>query len=128
MMIQRQSQRLVVEIPIALTTVLESLEGVIVDLSTHGAQIAGCAIPRGTRFQFEYMDQTVFAECMWSEIDRIGVKFAFPLTEGPLFDRLQIALATSPIQASFRASGLRPAEITPGRGFGRAPTGGQSRR
>lgn len=125
MLIQRQSQRLATEIPVTVTTVLESLEGIIVDISTHGSQITGCGIPKGTRFQIEYLGQTLFAQCMWSEIDRMGVKFAFPLVDGPLFDALQIALGQSPasIDPGAGASALRPGDQGQARGFGRAPSG-----
>ncbi len=137
MLIQRQSQRLATDIPVTITTVLDSLEGIIVDISIHGAQIGGCGLAKGTRFQIEYMGQTVFAQCMWSEIDRMGVKFAFPLTEGPLFDRLQMALAKAPLQAVGFAPGSagiadgRPDGQGQPRGFGgpgRAPGGGFGRR
>lgn len=74
-----------------LTTVLDSLEAVIVDLSTQGAQIAGCALSPGTRFHIEYMGQTIYALCRWAEVDRVGAQFSYPLVDGPLHDCLVAA-------------------------------------
>ncbi|HTM95289.1 MAG TPA: PilZ domain-containing protein [Croceibacterium sp.] len=131
MLIQRESQRLTVEIPVAITTVLESLDGVLVDLSAQGAQILGCALPRGTRFQFEYMGQTIFAQCMWSEIDRMGVKFAFPLAEGPLYDRLVVIPRSTGITGLLRSEPAPEPLVrssAPTRVFGRAPVAAFGRR
>ena len=123
MLMQRQSQRLTVEIPVAITTVLESLDGVLVDLSAQGAQILGCALPRGTRFQFEYMGQTIFAQSMWSEIDRMGVKFAFPLSDGPLYDRLAVMPSRTGMHGLVSSDAALEPRIrasAPVRAFGRA--------
>jgi len=91
MQIDRKSRRIAVEIPVTLTTVLDSFDAVIVDLSTQGAQIAGCALGPGTRFHIEYMGQTIFALCRWSEVDRVGAQFSYPLVDGPLHDCLVAA-------------------------------------
>ena len=91
--IQRRP-RTSVEIPITITTVLDSLDASIVDLSERGAQVTGCTLPYGTRFQIEFFGQTIFAQCRWAEVDRMGISFSFPLTEGPLHERLIIARAS----------------------------------
>ena len=48
MHILRTRERIVVDIPIVITTVLHSLEGTIVDLSEGGAQVVGCTLPAGS--------------------------------------------------------------------------------
>lgn|GEM_PF-327396 len=93
MQLQRQ-RRVNVEIPVTITTVLDSLDLSVIDLTEHGAQVLGGSLPAGTRFQIEYMGQTIYAQCRWSEVDRMGIKFSFPLTDGPLYERLMIARAS----------------------------------
>ena len=131
--IQRQ-KRFTVDIPVTVTTVLDSAEAAIVDLTEYGAQIMGCSLASGTRFQIEYMGQTVYAQCRWGEIDRMGVKFSFPLADGPLFERLMLARAMqmpgdagSLPQMAYPTMGDR-AGAPGGRGFGRAAGGGFGRR
>lgn len=94
MTVQRQSKRFEVEIPVIITSVLDTIEAAIVDLTEYGAQIIGCAFTPGTRIQIDYMTQTLFAQCRWTEIDRFGVKFLFPLVDGPLVERLAVARAS----------------------------------
>lgn len=93
MFYQRRRIRIPVSIPITLTTVLDSFDGTIIDLTEDGARIACPSLPRGERVQIDYRGQTVFARCMWSEVDRIGVTFPFPLEDGPLMDQLHMARA-----------------------------------
>ncbi|MET0364321.1 MAG: PilZ domain-containing protein [Sphingobium sp.] len=97
---KRQQERIVVDISVTLTTVLDSLDARIIDLSRHGAQIVDASMPAGTKFQIEYMGQTVFAHCMWSEIDRMGVRFPFDLGEGPLYDLLMMASPATGLASS----------------------------
>jgi hypothetical protein len=126
--------RIGVEIPIIVTTVLDSLDAAIADLSQYGAQITGCTLAPATRFQIEYMGQTVYAQCRWSEVDRMGVKFFYPLVDGPLFERFMIAQASQiPSQAqSGTAMAYSQMQIRPGAGsgraFGRAPQAAFGRR
>ncbi|MFT3965584.1 MAG: PilZ domain-containing protein [Sphingobium sp.] len=98
MEIKRKRQRIVVDIAVTLTTVLDSLDARIIDLSEHGAQIVGAAMAKGAKFQIEYMGQTVYAQCMWSEVDRMGVRFPFDMTDGPLHDALMMATPGSDIR------------------------------
>ena len=86
-----RSLRINVDIPVIITTVLDSLEAAIVDLSERGAQIAGCSLSVGTSVQIEYMGQTIYAQCRWAEVDRMGINFPYPLTDGPLYERLLVA-------------------------------------
>jgi hypothetical protein len=57
----------------------------------------------------------------WSEEDRMGIRFPYELTDGPLFDRLEIARAARLTPTAFqpRAIGIRG---MPSGGFGRRMT------
>lgn len=97
----QRSPRISVDIPVVITTVLDSIEAALVDLSERGAQIAGCSLSVGTNFQIEYMGHTVYAQCRWAEVDRMGISFPYPLTDGPLYERLLVARsATLPGETS----------------------------
>lgn len=121
MQIPRSRERITVDIPIVVTTVLECMEGVIVDLSEGGAQIVGCSLPPKTQCQIDLDGYVVFGAVRWSEEDRMGIRFPYPMTDGPLFE--QLIKAKAPIRAP--AYQLHPA--TPrtapvsigGGGFGR---------
>ncbi|HEY1124041.1 MAG TPA: PilZ domain-containing protein [Sphingobium sp.] len=134
MQVERQHKRIEVEIPVTVITVLESSEAFIVDLTENGAQITGHSVPEGTRFQVEYMGQTLFAQCRWAEIDRMGIKFLFPLTDGPLYERLLIARASSFESEGISGVSVAMAPIHNGRvtlgarTFSRVATGGFGRR
>lgn len=99
-----RAKRHPVDVPVQLTTVLDSASARIIDLSEHGAQIAGAAFPRGTKFQIEYGDQTVYAQCRWSEVDRMGVSFPFGLSGGPLHDILRQTIAPTVPGAPMRGT------------------------
>lgn len=106
----RRQIRVATDLPVTLVSVLESKDGRIIDLSEGGAQIVGASFPQGTRFQIDCMEQTIYARVMWDEIDRMGVRFEYRLTSGPLFDALhagQLPQATARpfIGALGRASG-----------------------
>ncbi len=115
MHVQRQG-RIGVEIPVMVTTVLDSRDAAITNLTEHGAHIIGCAVAAGTRFQIEYRGQTLYAQCRWSGIDRMGIRFIFPLTDGPLYERLVIARATHYADDAPLAAGMAFAPVG-----GRAP-------
>lgn len=89
----RARLRTAVDIAVTLTTVLDSMEARVIDLNERGAQIQGVGLAAGTKFQIAYQDQIVYAQCRWSEIDRMGVMFPFGLHDGPLHDRLLQARA-----------------------------------
>jgi hypothetical protein len=98
--LKRARLRTAVDIAVTLTTVLDSIEGRVIDLSEQGAQIQGAGFAAGTKFQIAYEDQIVYAQCRWSEIDRIGAMFAFGLHDGPLYERLIQARAMKGSAAS----------------------------
>lgn len=93
--IKRKHDRIAVDIAVTLTTVLESLEARIIDLSEQGALVVGAGLSKGAKFQIEYMGQTVYAQCMWSEVDRMGVRFPFDMNDGPLHDALMMAASAT---------------------------------
>lgn len=123
MQIPRSRERITVEIPIVVTTVLESLEGVIVDLSAGGAQITGCSLPPKSQCQIDLDGYVVFGTVRWSEEDRMGIRFPFIMTEGPLFEKLESTRAArrTPVAYQPRPATPRPAPVASigGGGFGR---------
>ena len=116
MQIQRSRNRTKVDIVVIITTVLDSLEGTIVDLSEAGAQIMGCTLPARSQCQIDVDGHSVFATVQWSESDRMGIRFPYELSDGPLFERLEMARATHLMGGG--PGGSRPVGAPP-RGFGR---------
>lgn len=111
----RRQNRIATDLPVTLVSVLDSRDGRIIDLSEGGAQITGASFPKDTRFQIDYRDQTIYARVMWDEVDRMGVRFEFPLSDGPLRDAMrETQLAAQPVRAF--VGGIRPMGQT---GFGR---------
>lgn len=84
----RSHERIAVEIPIVVTTVLDSLEGMIVDLSEGGAQVVGCSLPARTQCQLDLDGHIVFGAVRWAEEDRMGIRFPYELRDGPLYEQL----------------------------------------
>lgn len=120
MQIIRSRERIIVDIPIVITTVLDSMEGSIVDLSEGGAQVVGCSVAPKTPCQLDFGGQIVFGTVRWSEIDRMGIRFPYELTDGPLFEQLEIARAAMRATAGLQARTARPfAGAMPQGGFGR---------
>lgn len=91
MQIARNHERTAVDIGVTVTTVLDSLEGTIVDLSEGGALVVGCGLPAGCQCQIELDGHVVFGMVQWSEPDRMGIRFPYELTDGPLFEKLEMA-------------------------------------
>ncbi|MGE4322548.1 MAG: PilZ domain-containing protein [Sphingobium sp.] len=120
MQIQRSRERIAVDIPILVTTVLDNQEGVVVDLSEGGAQVVGCSLPPRTRCQLDLDGFVVFGTVQWSEIDRMGIRFLYELTDGPFFDRLEMArnAGRAPVSHPVRADAPSFAPALAG-GFGR---------
>jgi hypothetical protein len=111
----RKQNRIATDLPVTLVSVLDSREGRIIDLSEGGAQIMGASFPKDARFQIDYRDQTIYARVMWDEVDRMGVRFEFPLSSGPLADAMRGAQISAQPTRPF-VGGLRPAGQI---GFGR---------
>ncbi len=121
MQISRSRERIVVDIPIIITTVLDSLEGTIVDLSEGGAQIFGCSLPAKSQCQIDLDGHIVFGTVRWSEIDRMGIRFPFEMRDGPLYYLLEQARAALRPAAPVRTFMPTAAVLasTGGGGFGR---------
>ncbi|MDZ3832911.1 MAG: PilZ domain-containing protein [Sphingopyxis sp.] len=97
----RQHKRTPVDIEVTVNGVLNLVEGTISDLSEGGARIDGASMPARSRCEIHYAGQIVYAVVMWSEFDRMGVRFPYELTSGPLFNALERArgaLPSSPAQ------------------------------
>lgn len=118
MQIQRSRERIAVDIPIVVTTVLDSLEGVIVDLSEGGAQVVGCTLPARSQCQIDLDGFIVFGTVRWSEEDRMGIRFPYELNEGPLYERLEMARAAKRAPVAFQP------RVQQQTGFGSAYVGG----
>lgn len=89
--IPRRFQRNAVAIDVRVSGVLETADGQICDLSENGAQIVGVSLPERSRCEVHFRDQVVYAIVMWSEIDRMGIRFPYELVAGPLHDALERA-------------------------------------
>jgi len=87
----RLNQRTTVSISVTVVGVLDSFEAHVADLSEGGALIIGRSLPAKARCELHYGGQVIFGTVMWSEYDRMGVRFPFELTDGPLHQRLVIA-------------------------------------
>lgn len=118
---KRARERTKVDVAVTITTVLDSLEGMVADLSPRGAMVVGASLPLGTQLQLDIDGHSVFATVMWSEDERMGLRFPFELCDGPLYQALEQALAMRRMPIIPRTPHLRPAAVAapaPG-GFGR---------
>lgn len=99
--ILRSHDRTPVAIDVTVNGVLNLVEGRITDLSEGGARIDGASMPARSRCEIHYGGQVVYAVVMWSEVDRMGVRFPYELTHGPLYgalDRARTAAMVDPAQ------------------------------
>lgn len=98
----RQHARTAVSLDVVVNGVLNMVEGRITDLSEGGARIEGGVIlPVRSRCEIHYGGQTVYAVVMWTEVDRMGVRFPYELVDGPLYnalDRARDMLPSEPAQ------------------------------
>ncbi|MCI4591386.1 PilZ domain-containing protein [Sphingobium sp. BYY-5] len=113
---KRNRERIAVDVPVVVTTVLDSLEGRIIDLSEGGAQILGCTLPTRSKCQLDLDGHIVFGTVQWSEEDRIGIRFPYDLTDGPLYERLEQARTAKHSSITLQPSATM---ATTGSGFGR---------
>lgn len=102
MHIKRSRERIAVDIPIVVTTVLDSLEGTIVDLSEGGAQVVGCSLPARSQCQLDLDGHIVFGTVQWSEEDRMGIRFPYELNDGPVYEQLEMARAAKRTPVAFQ--------------------------
>jgi hypothetical protein len=104
----RTPKRTPVSIDILVNGVLNFVDGRITDLSEGGARINGASMPHRSRCEIHYGGQTVYAVVMWSEVDRMGVRFPYELVDGTLYNALERARCAWPTQP-FRT--MRPASF-----------------
>ncbi|HEV7342892.1 MAG TPA: PilZ domain-containing protein [Sphingopyxis sp.] len=84
----RSQPRTAVALDVTVNGVLNLVDGQITDLSEGGARIDGASMPARSRCEIHYGGEIVYAVVMWSEIDRMGVRFPYELTHGPLYKAL----------------------------------------
>lgn len=87
----RRHQRTPVTAEVTVVGILDSFDANIADLSEGGAMITGGSLPAKARCEIHYGGQIVYGLVMWSEIDRMGVRFPYELSDGPLHQLLVIA-------------------------------------
>ncbi|BBB12959.1 PilZ domain-containing protein [Sphingopyxis sp. FD7] len=104
----RRHERTRVAIDVTVNGVLNFVEGRITDLSEGGAQIVGASMPARSRCEIHYGGQLVYAVVMWSEVDRMGVRFPYELTHGPLYNALERARAAAMINPAQIFHSQRP--------------------
>ena len=87
--VARNHKRTPVSIDVMVNGVLNFVDGRITDLSEGGARIDGVSMPARSRCEVHYAGEVTYAVVMWSEPDRMGVRFPYELTHGALFKALQ---------------------------------------
>ncbi|WP_033073584.1 PilZ domain-containing protein [Sphingopyxis sp. MWB1] len=92
----RLHKRTPIAIEVTVNGVLNHVDGRITDLSEGGARIDGASLPVRSRCAIHYGGEVVYATVIWSERDRMGVRFPFELTHGPLYRALETARAAVP--------------------------------
>jgi hypothetical protein len=105
----RSHVRTPVAIDVIVNGVLNHVDGRIGDLSEGGARIDGVSLPARSRCEIHYAGQVVYAVVMWSEHDRMGVRFPYELTHGPLYRALELARDVPPPHPAQIFRSQRPA-------------------
>jgi len=93
----RSHNRTPVSIEVMVNGVLNFVEGRIADLSEGGARIDGASMPARSRCEIHYAGEVTYAIVMWSEFDRMGVRFPYELTHGALFNALRRARSAAAV-------------------------------
>ena len=109
----RGHKRTAVSIDVTVNGVLNFVDGRITDLSEGGARIDGASMPARSRCEIHYGGQVTYAVVMWSEHDRMGVRFPYELTHGPLYNALKLARNAAMVEPAQIFQTARP--ITFGR-------------
>src|SRR3546814_4002208 len=89
--VPRDHKRIAVDLDVIVNGVLNHVDGRITDLSEGGARIDGASLPARSRCEIHYGGQTISAVVMWSEFDRMGVRFPYEFSHGPLHAALERA-------------------------------------
>ena len=104
----RGHKRTPVAIDVIVNGVLNFVDGRIVDLSEGGARIDGASMPARSRCEIHYGGGVTYAVVMWSEFDRMGVRFPYELTHGPLYNALKSARTASMVEPARLFQANRP--------------------
>lgn len=104
----RGHKRTAVAIDVIVNGVLNFVDGRITDLSEGGARIDGASMPARSRCEIHFGGEVTYAVVMWSEYDRMGVRFPYELTHGPLHAALKRARTASTIEPSHIFQTSRP--------------------
>ncbi|MBB6425092.1 PilZ domain-containing protein [Sphingopyxis sp. JAI128] len=105
----RGHKRTPVSIDVTVNGVLNFLDGRITDLSEGGARVDGASMPARSRCEIHYGGEITYAVVMWSEFDRMGVRFPYELTHGALYKALQSARGAAMIEPARIFHRNRPA-------------------
>ena len=95
----RSHKRTPVALDVTVNGVLNFIDGQIADLSEGGARIDGASMPARSRCEIHYAGEVTYAVVMWSEFDRMGVRFPYELTHGALHKALEGARRTMRAEA-----------------------------
>jgi hypothetical protein len=87
----RRHDRTAVNIDVTVVGVLESFEATLADLSEGGAMVTGGSLPERARCEIHCAGQVVYGLVMWSEVDRMGIRFPYEMRDGPLHQLLVVA-------------------------------------
>lgn len=104
----RRQARTAVALEVTVNGVLNFVDGQVTDLSEGGARIDGASMPARSRCEIHYGGQVTYAVVMWCEVDRMGVRFPYELTHGPLYNALKRARTASLIEPSHIFQSSRP--------------------
>lgn len=81
--IARNTERIECNISANICTTINSRPGRIVDVSEHGAQIRmEEPYHEGDKIHVDVEGHYTWAIVKWTEVDRLGVKFTTPMTDG----------------------------------------------
>lgn len=107
----RRHQRTAVSVDVTIVGILDSFDASIADLSEGGALVTGGSLPEKARCEIHYAGQILYGLVMWSEVDRMGIRFPYELRDGPLHQLLVVA------RSHHQPRNLGPVQRTAG--FGR---------
>jgi len=105
----RGHKRTPVSIDVTVNGILNFVDGRITDLSEGGARVDGASMPARSRCEIHYGGEVTYAVVMWSEFDRMGVRFPYELTHGALYKALQSARGAAMIEPTQIFHRNRPA-------------------
>ncbi|SBV33432.1 Type IV pilus assembly PilZ [uncultured Sphingopyxis sp.] len=105
----RGHKRTPVSIDVTVNGILSLVDGRITDLSEGGARVDGASMPARSRCEIHYGGEVTYAVVMWSEYDRMGVRFPYELTHGALHKALQSARSAAMIEPAQIFHRNRPA-------------------